>query len=68
MAWWELRIYRGAGSLYRTYEYTRLYDKLQTVVCSVGNLKLIIHANDKCFVLDGIAVMCFPVVTQQEIQ
>jgi len=43
-----------------------MYEKLQTLIYSVGNLKLIILAIDKCFVLADIAVMYFPLVTQQE--
>jgi len=44
----------------------RMYDKLQILIYSVGNIKLIILATDKCFVLVDIAVMFFPLVTQQE--
>lgn len=44
----------------------RMHDKLQTLIYSIGNLKLIILATDKCFVLADIAVMFFPLVTQQE--
>jgi hypothetical protein len=42
------------------------YDTLQTLIYSVGNLKVIILATDRCFVLADITVMHFPLVTQQE--